>query len=166
MAPKTSFSIPMRGATKDIAQSKKPKRGGRLTEEDIPLPTSKGKRSGQASQSGQQADMHTKNVEAQPSGQPPHEMEESHPLQCIEVHEEGYQDFQADEGSSKANVCISMTSNMIICLLYIADTDGPMVGAPEQISRPLIGDGRTDKGLSVLHVHQHYGSQVLRLHWR
>jgi hypothetical protein len=114
MPPKTSFSISMGDVAKNVTQPKKTKREVRATEEDIPLPSSKGKKSGKASGSSYQADIRTRGVEAQASGQPTHDTEESHPLQSTEVHEEDIQDFQTDERQSQSNVRIRVPSHMII----------------------------------------------------
>jgi hypothetical protein len=115
MPPKksTSFSIPMGDVDKNAAQPKKAKRGIRATEEDVPLPSSKGKKSGKASGSRQQVYIPTQGLDAHATGHPTHDTEESHPLRSTEAYEEESQDFQTDE----RNVRIWMPSHMTIALI-------------------------------------------------
>lgn len=104
MPPKTSFSIPMGHDAKPVTQPKKTRRGVRATEEDIPLPSSKGKKSGNASKSRYQVE-----VEAQASGHPIHDTEESHHLQLPQAYEEDTQVFQTDEIQSQSNVLVRIS---------------------------------------------------------
>jgi hypothetical protein len=123
MPPKTSFSIPLGDTARNVTQPKKTKRGVRATEEDVPLLSSKGKKSGKASGSRHQADIHTRGVEAQASEHPTLDTEESHPLQSTEMHDEESQNCQTDPMQSQSNVSMKIPSHIIITYTFKKSMD-------------------------------------------
>jgi hypothetical protein len=107
----------MRVVSEDVAKPKKTKQGVRATEVDVPLTSSKGKKSGKASGSRLQSGVSTEDVEAQASMQTTHGTEESHTLRHTEVHEEDMQDLDADERQSQSTVCIKIHYYLVMALM-------------------------------------------------
>jgi hypothetical protein len=55
MPPKTTFSIPLRDVVEIVSETKRTKRGLRTTEKEVPIDSSKDKKTGQSSRSKSQA---------------------------------------------------------------------------------------------------------------
>ena len=116
MAPKTEFSIPMGKVVNVETQTKRSKRTVRTTEAVMPLPSSKQRSSGKASDIKHKGDLRTDQIKADASGHRSHVIEESHALQITQAQDDDGQDVEAYEERPIPNVCIAMHAHINLAL--------------------------------------------------
>ena len=163
MAPKTEFSIPLQMTGGVGTHSRRSTREVRTTEVvSLQHPS---KRASLPSGSQRKVEGTARAAEDHPSGQPSQDIIEAYPLHMTDI-QEGAEDIESRDADDKQ-------SNVKIILPHVdqtdsfTDTNGPMASLASKISPSIAGDGGTQQGSQVFHLHQCHGGQMHRLHgWK